>query len=206
MRKMGYFGAIVLLGWMISPAVTSAANVTVGNAKVVVKTVVGTSDNNQRTLQLLDDVYHNELIETKAESATQLVFQDDTTVTLGPNSKLVLDRFVFDPNQSKGSFIMTATQGVFRFASGKLSSKSYKINTPAGTLGIRGTEFTVAINDPQSNSQETGVVVEVGLVSGTVDVVTCQGNQQRLAVPDHTVRIVRADGGKCRVSTGRAIQ
>jgi hypothetical protein len=206
MRTIGYVGAVVLLGWMISPAMTSAAQVTVGNAKVVVKTVVGTSGNDQRTLQLLDDVYHNELIETKAESATQLVFQDDTTVTLGPNSKLVLDRFVFDPNQSKGSFIMTATQGVFRFASGKLSSKSYKINTPAGTLGIRGTEFTVAVTDPPSNSQDSDVVVEVSLVSGTVDIVTCQGNQQRLAFPERTMRIVRADDGSCLISTGQLIQ
>src|SRR5512134_1442886 len=92
--------------------------ITIGNTRVVVRTVIGNFDGDIRSLALEDDVYHNELIETEQESATKLIFLDETTLTLGPDSSVVLDRFVFDPDPSKASFVMTATKGIFRLASG----------------------------------------------------------------------------------------
>ena len=91
---------------------------TIGNAKIVVMTVTGTLEEDHRKIQLLDDIYHNEIIETGEESATEFVFLDETKLALGPNSKLVLDRFIYDPEPGKASFVMTATAGVFRFVSG----------------------------------------------------------------------------------------
>ncbi len=61
---------------------------TVGNARIVVKSVMGTVEADFRRLQMADDVYHNELIETQEDSATEIVFLDDTKLALGPNSSL----------------------------------------------------------------------------------------------------------------------
>ena len=119
--------------------------ITIGNTRVVVRTVIGNFEGEIRTLALEDDVYHNELIATEKDSATKLTFLDETTLTLGPASSVVLDRFVFDPDPSRASFVMTAMQGIFRFASGKLPKNAYRLHTPAATIGIRGTVLDLAI-------------------------------------------------------------
>jgi hypothetical protein len=172
MRGIACLAALLLL---VLSATADAELNTVGNAKVIVRTVTGAYEGEMRQLQLLDDVYHNELIQTEAESATQLVFMDDTTITLGPDSKIVLDKFVYDPDPSKASFVMTATQGVFRFASGKLPKSVYRINTPAATIGIRGTLLEIAVLPASTPEGEPATRVEVKLESGEAFLTTKDG-------------------------------
>jgi hypothetical protein len=147
--------------------------ITIGNTTVVVKTVIGTFEGELRILNLEDDVYHNELIETEAESATRLVFLDETTLTLGPDSSVVLDSFVFDPEPSQASFVMTATKGVFRFASGKLPKNAYRLHTPAATIGIRGTVLNVSVDPVEDGRGEA--VVKIALEAGQAIVDDCRG-------------------------------
>lgn len=175
---------------VLNSAASAAEQITVGNAKVVVRTVTGALEGEQRQLQLLDDVYHNELIETEAESATQLAFLDDTTITLGPNSRIVLDQFVYDPDPSKASFVMTATEGVFRFASGKLPKSAYRINTPAATIGIRGTLIEIAVLPASTPQRERAIAVEVRLVSGEAYLTTNDGKLVHLDSSQPTARFV----------------
>src|ERR671918_3246893 len=152
--------ALVVLAVMACAGRETAAaiddQITIGNTKVVVKTVIGTFEGELRVLELQDDVYHNELIETEAESATKLVFLDETNLTLGPDSRVVLDRFVFDPDPSKASLVMTATKGIFRFASGKLPKNAYRLHTPAATIGIRGTVLDLAIQPADGAGGQAG--------------------------------------------------
>ena len=58
---------------------------------------------------------------------------------MGPNSSLVLDRSVFVGSSAFKTLSLKATRGTFRWISGKSSSSAYNIDTPFGTLGIRGT-------------------------------------------------------------------
>jgi hypothetical protein len=147
--------------------------ITIGNTTVVVRTVIGTFEGDLRVLALEDDVYHNELIETEAESATKLIFLDETTLTLGPESTVVLDRFVYDPDPSKASLVMTATKGIFRFASGKLPKNAYRLHTPAATIGIRGTVLELAIDPPGRPGAQA--VVRIALEEGQATVADCRG-------------------------------
>ena len=167
-----------------------AAQTTVGNAKVVVRTVTGAYQGDMRQLQLLDDVYHNEKIETAEESATQLVFLDQTAITLGPKSKIVLDKFVYDPDPSKASFVMTATEGAFRFASGKLPKSVYRINTPAATIGIRGTLLDIAVLPASTPQREPAIAVEVRLESGEAFLTTKAGEMVHLDSASPSARLV----------------
>jgi hypothetical protein len=146
--------------------------ITIGNTRVIVKTVVGTFEGELRVLELQDDVYHNELIETETESATKLVFLDETTLTLGPDSSVVLDRFVFDPDPSKASLVMTATKGIFRFASGKLPKNAYRLHTPAATIGIRGTVLAISIEAAAADQ----TIVRIGLEQGEATITGCRGD------------------------------
>ena len=179
LASVNRFVALVVLAVAACAGREAAAaiddQITIGNTKVVVKTVVGTFEGELRVLELQDDVYHNELIETEAESATKLVFLDETNLTLGPDSSVVLDRFVFDPDPSKASLVMTATKGIFRFASGKLPKNAYRLHTPAATIGIRGTVLRFSI-DPVGGDRGEAVVT-IALEQGQATIVGCQGEK-----------------------------
>jgi hypothetical protein len=168
--------------------------ITIGNTRVVVKTVIGSFEGELRVLQLEDDLYHNELIETEADSATKLVFLDETTLTLGPDSSVVLDRFVYDPDPSKASFVMTATKGIFRFASGKLPKNAYRLHTPAATIGIRGTVLDLAI-DPGAGA-DGGAVVRIGLEAGAAIITPC-GGEALVIEAGQTLELTSTPGTDC---------
>jgi hypothetical protein len=166
---------LLAAGALVGGAAVAAIDdqITIGNTTVIVRTVIGNFEGDLRILQLEDDVYHNELIETESESATQLVFLDETTLTLGPDSSVVLDSFVFDPDPSKAAFVMTATKGIFRFASGKLPKNAYRLHTPAATIGIRGTVLTLSVDPAVGKSTEA--VVRIALEEGAATVDDCRG-------------------------------
>ena len=93
----------------------------------------------ERVLRVGIDVQANEMITTRADDRAHLVFLDGTSLTVGPNASLVIDRFVYDPNTKTGDLAITATKGVFRLVGGKISkTKAITITTPASTLGVRG--------------------------------------------------------------------
>src|SRR5262249_39992309 len=85
------------------------------------------------------DVFSGDHIHTGSSSNAQLTFLDQTNLTIGSQSDVVLDKFVYDPNRGAGDVAMTATQGALRFISGSQNPNTYKVDTPAATIVIRGT-------------------------------------------------------------------
>ncbi len=119
------------------------SNVAFAQAKIGVAAVV----KNQVTgggapLSSGSNVHANEIVKTGDASSAQLLFVDQTSLMVGAKSEVKLDRFVYDPNRGNGKVVMSAGRGVFRFVSGTQNSKSYQINTPVATIGVRGTVFT----------------------------------------------------------------
>src|SRR5437764_6451025 len=74
-----------------------------------------------RRLVLGQEVVFNERISTGPEGQTQILFVDQSTITVGPRSGMVIDEFVYDPNAGTGKLAASLTRGVFRFVGGKLS-------------------------------------------------------------------------------------
>ncbi len=152
-RWLGLFSAVIVFA--VSGSALAAEDegtgeegpLQVGNAAKVTRLVKATMGEEVRDIKMLADVYQNEVIETGASSAAEIKFLDETKLSLGPNTKVVLDEFVFDPRPGKGAMVLSATKGVFRFVSGKLSANAYKVKTPVATMGVRGTSFTVFIKD-----------------------------------------------------------
>jgi len=94
---------------------------------------------NERILRIGIDVQANEVVTTSDNDRAHLVFLDGTALTVGPNARLTIDKFVYDPNSKTGDLAITASQGVLRLVGGKISKTNpITINTPAGTIGIRG--------------------------------------------------------------------
>lgn len=147
-RSLGWGLAAFLVAGLALPAFQAAAEVEpqIGLTSIVVKRVEGTTAAQKRLLILQDDVFQNEVLETGIASASRIEFLDNTQVSVGPNSRLVLDRFVYDPSPGKGAFVMQITEGVFRFVSGDMPSSVYSIQTPTVTIGVRGTVLVVVTN------------------------------------------------------------
>jgi trimeric autotransporter adhesin len=93
-----------------------------------------------RVLGAGNDVVYNERIATEATGQAEILFLDRSSLTIGPNSELVIDEFVYSPETGTGKLAASATKGVFRFVGGALSKNpdSVTIKTPAAIVGIRG--------------------------------------------------------------------
>ena len=87
-------------------------------------------------------VYLNDHVVTGPDGRVQLLLLDETTFTIGPNSDLVLDEFVYDPHTGAGKVSAQILKGAFRFVTGQIARvrpSRMKVTLPMGTIGIRGT-------------------------------------------------------------------
>jgi hypothetical protein len=109
----------------------------IGTAAAVRNQATGTLGSETRTLK--SGVFKNERVDTARNASAQLIFRDETALTVGPSSSVTLDQFVYDPNRNAGKAVIRATKGAFRFVSGSVDPRSYEIKTPVGTMGVRGT-------------------------------------------------------------------
>ncbi len=79
-----------------------------------------------------------------------ILFIDDTRVDVTQHSKLIIDEFVYDPNTNTGKLSLSAKLGTVRYASGQIaknSKQNVQITTPTATIGVRGTDFTMTIDE-----------------------------------------------------------
>jgi hypothetical protein len=93
----------------------------------------------ERVLRVGIDIQANEVITTKADDRAHIVFLDGTSLTVAPNARLVIDKFVYDATAKKGDLAISASKGVFRLVGGKVSKTTpMVVTTPSATVGIRG--------------------------------------------------------------------
>jgi hypothetical protein len=152
-----------------------------------------------RTIALGDNVIHNERIETDKVGLLQILLADGTTFTVGPNSALAIDRFVYDPQAGTAKVAATLTKGVFRFIGGKTSKTpgGVSLGTPVGTIGIRGAVVDVNLDDgPGGRSMPTHVDMIFG---DEVTLTAPNGRTDRIYEPGYSIVITAgADGTQSR--------
>jgi hypothetical protein len=86
----------------------------------------------------------NDELRTGAKARLQVNFRDNSELTLGENARVVVDRFIFNPDEGTGEALLKTGVGAFRLATGKISElkdKKITVSTPYATLGVRGTDF-----------------------------------------------------------------
>jgi hypothetical protein len=97
-----------------------------------------------RVMVVASDVFRDEHIVTDAGGQVHLLFLDESALTVGPNSEVILDKFVYDPQTNTGQLALTATRGAMRFIGGKLSKVNpIEIHTQTATIGVRGGSLTL---------------------------------------------------------------
>jgi hypothetical protein len=87
----------------------------------------------------------NAHLTTGSSGTFHLLLPDETIFSVGPNSDITLDEFVYDPkNASNTKIAIEFSKGVFRWVTGKVvKHENVNIKLPVGDLGFRGTNFVV---------------------------------------------------------------
>lgn len=146
---------ILLLAVFLLPAPQPAA--AQENFAGSVKNVQGTAhvihQGMQIRLQKDMKIYQLDTIVTGKDGSCGIILQDNTVFSMGSETKLALEEFVFSPDESHFSLLVKMIKGTFVYVFGiigKLSPESIHLETPVGTIAIRGTRF--AANLPERGS------------------------------------------------------
>jgi len=89
---------------------------------------------------------------TGADGTVGITFSDSSLLSIGPDSRFTIDRYVFDSTTHAGEFDSTLSKGTIEAVSGKMvkeSPEAMKIRTPSSIIGVRGTHFIVKLDEPK---------------------------------------------------------
>ncbi|MEO8758407.1 MAG: FecR family protein [Devosia sp.] len=143
MRKLisGVLAALVVLSF---PALALAD--AAGTAKGVNPAADAALDGATRTLVVGADIFIGDQLTTGPKGQVQILFADNTKLVVGPHSSLRIDDFLVRNNGDAGKFVVDMLSGSFRFATGNGPKDKYELDTPTGTIGVRGTWFDVFVD------------------------------------------------------------
>ena len=125
-------------------ALTFSAHVSVAASVGTVTKVENQAQIGGATAVVGTPVQMDDELRTGAKSHLEVSFRDNTTLTLGENARVVIDRYVFNPEESTGELVLSTSAAAFRLATGKLSEmrdKKINVSTPFAALAVRGTDF-----------------------------------------------------------------
>lgn len=97
-----------------------------------------------------DPIFLGDKIEAGPKAGLQVMLMDETIFTIGPDSAIVIDKFIYDPAKSSGKVSAKVLKGVFRFVSGRVAANKpsdMEVKLPNGTIGIRGTSAGGFVRD-----------------------------------------------------------
>ena len=131
--------------WLCIAPAAAAEPVKVGLADAVRNEVSSIGGAAIVRLNAGDDVAQDDVLQTKDDSDAKIVLLDDTKLSIGPRSTIKIDQAVYATDTSYSTITIKLTQGAFRFITGNSYKKSYRIETPTATIGVRGTILDIRI-------------------------------------------------------------
>ena len=148
MANRGLLVPIVLLVCACaSPAIAQERSVA-GRIKVSTGAAFVVRDGAQVPAQVGQVVYESDAVRTGADGKLGVTLNDDTRLSLGPNSELKLERFTYAPAESSFGLVVKFVRGAATYVSGriaKLAPDSIRLETPASIIGVRGTTLAVQV-------------------------------------------------------------
>lgn len=139
---------LLVVGLIVGLAQATAAADTIGKVKTAKATAVIQRGDQRITANVGTLIERNDVLETDDTGSLGVIFDDDTTIAVGPRSRLTINEFVYNPKQGKFSFVSKLAQGTLSYISGdiaKTSPENVSIATPSATIGIRGTRLLVKV-------------------------------------------------------------
>ncbi len=182
MKSPSFLSSLALSCMLLAASASQVSSQqAVGETLVVVNLVTAAFNHDTRSLAAGDQVRQNEIIEVGLDALSEIELEDDTKLALGPGSRLTLDKFVYDPEKSRGSIVLDLVKGTFRFVTGVAEKPTYLIKTPAAAITVRGTIFDIYV-------EEAGLAWLL-LHEGAVQVCNLRGQCRDLDEPGKLIRI-----------------
>jgi hypothetical protein len=97
-----------------------------------------------------DPLFEKDTIETGTDGSIGITFIDNTVMSSGPNSEIMLEDYKFNSSDYKGSMLTDVNKGTVSMISGDIARSSpgaMKVKTPTAILGVRGTRFVIQVNE-----------------------------------------------------------
>lgn len=148
------------LSWMVLGASASAQNAAPAGAAAEpvarVKTLQG-----KATIRTQADtveaavgtpVFLGSEIRTGKDATLGLTFKDSTVLSLGADTRLTVDEYLYDPNQGQYTFAAKLGKGALNYISGAIAKarpEGVSVKTPSAVIGVRGTHFVVRTEEEQ---------------------------------------------------------
>ncbi len=94
-------------------------------------------------------IFAQDQLMTQADSSLGVILKDDTSLSLGSQSQLLIREYVFEPKSSTFSVVLKMLKGTFLYMSGvigKLAPEAIQLETPESTIAVRGTRLLVKVS------------------------------------------------------------
>jgi hypothetical protein len=146
--------SVVMLGTALIGILLGAAEGTapsVGLLKVVAGTAVVLRGDQTLPARAGLVLFEGDVLRTGADGRLGVVLRDDTRLSLGPETEIRIDRFVFAPAKGQLALVLKMARGIAAYVSGKiakLSPDAVRVETPVAIIGVRGTRFVGKVEIP----------------------------------------------------------
>ena len=190
MKNLILAGLMLGLGAVMVPSFGANEGTAVGvDPQAVAR--INTAD---RVLVVGDGISVGETLVTGPRGQVQIIFADDTHMVVGPNSALLIEKYLMRNDGTAETLAVNALAGSFRFITGNSPKPAYQINTPTAAIAVRGTEFDIIVRP-----RETRVMLYEGALqlcaSGDCAQVTARC-EIGVASPNQAMLYTRTDAGR----------
>jgi len=142
-------GVILMLTWVA--ALSQAQAEVVGSVKTVTGEAWVITAQQRVKAQVGTPVHLGSQLKTAKAASMGVTFKDNTLMSFGPDTEMTVDEFLFAPNQGQLKLGTRLDKGSLNYVSGliaKLKPEAVTVKTPTGTIGVRGTQFLLNVEEP----------------------------------------------------------
>jgi len=139
-----------LLALMCAPLFAAAQSEAIGTVKTVNGEAWITTAGQRVKAQAGTALFLGSQLKTAKNASMGVTFKDNTLMSFGPDTELTVDEYLFAPNEGKLKLGARIDKGSLNYVSGiiaKLKPDAVNVKTPTGTIGVRGTQFLVKVED-----------------------------------------------------------
>ncbi len=147
-RKVLTTGMVLMLAWGASLSQVQAE--TVGTVKTVTGEAWVITTGQRVKAKVGTDVHLGSQLKTAKASSMGVTFKDNTLMSFGPDTEMTVDEYLFAPAQGQLKLGTRLDKGSLNYVSGliaKLKPEAVTVKTPTGTIGVRGTQFLVNVEE-----------------------------------------------------------
>ncbi len=148
---MNWVVGILSFAFFLSPYFSIAAEAPIGSIKTLKGSAVVIRQSEKIPVESGTEIFMGDSLKTGSDSSLGIIFKDDTVLSLGSQSEITVDEFLFSPAEGKLSLVVRFLKGTATCLTGiiaKLSPESVRFETPIANIGIRGTKFAVKVGSP----------------------------------------------------------